>query len=48
MLSFVSNILDNFYETFSIFYHSLHVWYHDSMATYRIFAEVLDIIIIIL
>ena len=48
MLSFVSNILDNFYETFSIFYHSLRVWYHDSMATYRIFAEVLDIIIIIL
>ena len=37
MLSFVSNVRDNFYETCSIFYHSLHVWYHDILTNLIIF-----------
>jgi len=37
MLSFVSNILDNFYETISIFYHSFHVSYHDILTNLMIF-----------
>ena len=37
MLSFVSNVHDNFYETCSIFYHSLHVWYHDILTNLIIF-----------
>ena len=37
MLRFVSNVRDNFYETCSIFYHSLHVWYHDILTNLIIF-----------
>jgi len=29
MFLFVNIVRDNFYEIFSNFYHSLHIWYHD-------------------
>ena len=37
MIRFVSNIRVNFAETLSIFYHSLHVWYHDNSTIFGIF-----------
>ena len=37
MLRFVNIVRDKLCETFSIFYHSLHVWYHQIMTNLMIF-----------
>ena len=37
MIRFVSSVRINFAETLSIFYHSLHVWYHDNSTIFVIF-----------
>jgi len=37
MIRFVSSVRVNFAETLSIFYHSLHVWYHDNSMNFMIF-----------
>ena len=37
MIRFVSSVHVNFAETLSIFYHSLHVWYHDNSMNFVIF-----------
>ena len=37
MLRFVSSVRINFAETLSIFYYSLHVWYHDNSTIFVIF-----------
>ena len=37
MIRFVSSVHVNFAETLSIFYHSLHVWYHDNSMNFMIF-----------
>ena len=37
VLRFVINIRHNFCKTFSIFYHNLHMWYHDIMTNLMIF-----------
>ena len=37
ILWFVNIILDILCETFSIFYHSLHVWYHEILTNLMIF-----------
>ena len=37
MIRFVSSVRVNFAETLSIFYHSLHVWYHDNSTNFMIF-----------
>ena len=37
ILCFVINIRHNFCKTFSIFYHNLHIWYHDIMTNIMIF-----------
>jgi len=34
MFRFVSNVRDNLCDTFSIFYHSLHIWYHDILSNF--------------
>ena len=33
----VSNVCDNLLETFSIFYHSLHIRCHDTSSNFKIF-----------
>jgi hypothetical protein len=37
MLRFRWIVGDNLCETFSIFHHSLHVWYHDILTNFMIF-----------
>ena len=37
ILRFVNIVRDKLYETFSIFYHNLHVWYHHIMTNLMIF-----------
>ena len=37
ILRFASIVRDNLRETFSIFYHSLHIWYHDISTSFMIF-----------
>ena len=37
MFRFVSIVRDNLCDTFSIFYHSLHIWYHDILSNFMIF-----------
>jgi len=37
MFRFVSNVRENFCEISLIFYHSLHVWYHDITTNPKIF-----------
>ena len=37
MLRFVNIVRDKLCETFSIFYHSLHLWYHHIMTNLMIF-----------
>ena len=36
-LRFASIVCDNLRETFSNFYHSLHIWYHDILTSFMIF-----------
>ena len=33
----LSNVCDNLFQTFSIFYHSLHIQYHDILSNFMIF-----------
>ena len=37
MLQIVSNVCDKLCETFLIFYHNLHIWYHDILTNLMIF-----------
>ena len=37
ILRFASIVRDNLHETFSNFYHSLHIWYHDIWTSFMIF-----------
>ena len=37
ILRFASIVCDNLRETFSNFYHSLHIWYHDILTSFMIF-----------
>ena len=37
ILRFVSIVRDNLRETFSNFYHNLHIWYHDISTSFKIF-----------
>ena len=37
ILRFVDIVHDRLYETFSIFYHSLHIWYHEILTNLMIF-----------
>ena len=34
---FISIVRDNVHQTFSNFYHSLHIWYHDISTSFMIF-----------
>ena len=44
MFQFLSNVRDNLCDTFSIFYHSLHIWRHDISPSFVIFGLRMDFI----
>jgi len=37
MIRIISNVCDKLCENFSIFYHSLHIWYHEILTNLMIF-----------